>query len=348
MRSRGGALEKDTPAGKRKGEMAAAADQDTSTGASGKKPKTWFDWDSAIADALRSHQTWLRKTKISLEDAVSTAQGVLDSVPFKMKEDVKNEARLCKNRVYALKLVLGTSTEDSVSEKAEQKKDKDAKEAVKEKKGEDGNGAEGENSVDGKKAEEEKDDDAKRAEKEKRADGPGAGEAKGDDAKPAEKTKKSDDGNGAEGEKNDLEDEQKKEKDAKEAEDKQDKVAPDEAHDEERSLLCPTMRRRRDKKNTHERNKQNKQNKNKQKTNKNKTNEQRKKQRNRKKGRESVKTTNQKNKKIKNIKCSPRFPVEGNHVTQYTQFLIILFHYTQQQQKKETHYSVPSIHKSNL
>ena len=127
-----------------------------------------------------------------------------------------------------------------------------------------------------------------------------------------------------------------------------DKVAPDEAHDEERSLLCPTMRRRRDKKNTHERNKQNKQNKNKQKTNKNKTNEQRKKQRNRKKGRESVKTTNQKNKKIKNIKCSPRFPVEGNHVTQYTQFLIILFHYTQQQQKKETHYSVPSIHKSNL
>ena len=70
----GGALEKDTPAGKRQGEMAAAADQDTSTGASGKKPKTWFDRDSAIADGLRSHLTWLRKTKISLEDAVSTAQ----------------------------------------------------------------------------------------------------------------------------------------------------------------------------------------------------------------------------------------------------------------------------------
>ena len=78
------------------------------------KKETWFNRDELVSASLRSHQTWLRSTKRDLQKDVASAQKAMDDVGIDVRGDVKNEMRLCKNRVYALKLVIGEQIEGSV------------------------------------------------------------------------------------------------------------------------------------------------------------------------------------------------------------------------------------------
>jgi hypothetical protein len=73
-----------------------------------------FARDDEIAKALRVHREWMGTMGKTLEAAKANLQESLQMVPSAMVEDVKNEVKLCRNRMYALKLVLGES--DKVDE----------------------------------------------------------------------------------------------------------------------------------------------------------------------------------------------------------------------------------------
>lgn len=107
--------DKEAPPSSRKGsidsESMGAPASKRSRLADGKTPslveQVWFDRDSIISAALRSHQTWMRPIRRDLEAVAVNTADVLEGVPNEVKDDVKNEIKLCQNRVYALKLVLG-------------------------------------------------------------------------------------------------------------------------------------------------------------------------------------------------------------------------------------------------
>ncbi|CAK0826858.1 unnamed protein product, partial [Prorocentrum cordatum] len=73
----------------------------------GSAPKPWFDRDAQVSAALRSHENWQKGAKADLEKGIESARDVLESVSADVEDNVKNEKKLCKNRLYALRLVLG-------------------------------------------------------------------------------------------------------------------------------------------------------------------------------------------------------------------------------------------------
>lgn len=77
-----------------------------------KKPRSedvWFDRDSQVGAALRAHQAYIRSARKDLTGALEQLQESLEQVSEDVAGDVKNEAKMCKNRIYALKLVLGVT-----------------------------------------------------------------------------------------------------------------------------------------------------------------------------------------------------------------------------------------------
>ncbi|CAE7259215.1 unnamed protein product [Symbiodinium sp. CCMP2456] len=74
----------------------------------GKKPKreAWFDRDGAVTSALRSHSQWLSTTKATISSTIKDLTGTLSNVTLDVKEEVRNETRLAKSRLSALKLVI--------------------------------------------------------------------------------------------------------------------------------------------------------------------------------------------------------------------------------------------------
>ena len=103
----GGAAEVGAGGKRKKGEAAAAGDAKKQKGAEDKK-KPWFDRDSQVAAALRAHQTWQKGMQRDLAAGIEAARDMIESVPTDYEDNVKNEMKLCKNRLYALRLVLGS------------------------------------------------------------------------------------------------------------------------------------------------------------------------------------------------------------------------------------------------
>ncbi len=79
----------------------------TTTASAKKKAKIWFARDDEIAKALRAHREYLATTRKTLETCRDGLKEAIDSVPSEHKDEVKNEIKLCRNRMYALKLALG-------------------------------------------------------------------------------------------------------------------------------------------------------------------------------------------------------------------------------------------------
>ena len=71
----------------------------------GKKNKTWFDRDGAVTSAVKAHTTWLKNTATTITSTLENLQAALDQVTDDIQDEVKNEQRLAKNRLYALKLI---------------------------------------------------------------------------------------------------------------------------------------------------------------------------------------------------------------------------------------------------
>ncbi len=67
----------------------------------------WFARDDEIAKALRAHREYLSTTRRTLEPCRDGLTEAIDSVPREQKDEVQNEIKLCRNRLYALKLALG-------------------------------------------------------------------------------------------------------------------------------------------------------------------------------------------------------------------------------------------------
>lgn len=74
---------------------------------SGKKGESWFDRDVQVGLALRAHQSYIRTTKKDLYGALELCKEALGKVTAVTAGEVKHEVKLCKNRTYAVKLVLG-------------------------------------------------------------------------------------------------------------------------------------------------------------------------------------------------------------------------------------------------
>jgi hypothetical protein len=74
-----------------------------------KKPKkeTWFARDDEVTKALRTHREYITGTKKAFAAAKDSLIASLECVPTDMKDEVINEAKLCKNRLYAVRLILG-------------------------------------------------------------------------------------------------------------------------------------------------------------------------------------------------------------------------------------------------
>mgnify|MGYP001813951621 CR=1 FL=1 len=72
------------------------------------KKEAWFDRDAAVASALKGHQAWIKNTKLSIQTTMEGLKQALDKVTPEVEEEVKNESKLAKNRLYALKLIMGT------------------------------------------------------------------------------------------------------------------------------------------------------------------------------------------------------------------------------------------------
>ncbi|CAE7479132.1 unnamed protein product, partial [Symbiodinium necroappetens] len=73
-----------------------------------KKPKkAWFDRDASITSALKQHQTWVKATRASITSTIQQLQDSLGKVTADVEDEVRNEAKLAKNRLHALKLILG-------------------------------------------------------------------------------------------------------------------------------------------------------------------------------------------------------------------------------------------------
>ena len=85
------------------------------------KRPVWFDRDAAIAAASKSHNAWLKATHAALVSTRDSLRDTLQKVAADVEDDVKNEARLCKGRLYAVRLVLGeaVSSDDPAAEAAE-------------------------------------------------------------------------------------------------------------------------------------------------------------------------------------------------------------------------------------
>jgi hypothetical protein len=97
----------------------AAPGSDPSAASAKKKAKTvWFARDDEIAKSLRSHREWSATTKKVLESTRSFMIDIMDAVPSELSGDVANEVKLCKNRLYALKLVLGGKNDDDHNEES--------------------------------------------------------------------------------------------------------------------------------------------------------------------------------------------------------------------------------------
>ena len=59
----------------------AGGDKSHMTASAKKKAnETWFDRDSVIAGALRSHQTWLRATKAEIQMGIASATQEFESI----------------------------------------------------------------------------------------------------------------------------------------------------------------------------------------------------------------------------------------------------------------------------
>ena len=78
----------------------------------GKAPKpvtkaVWFNRDERIMSELSRHREWQEKQKLELETLKRTLAATCDSVSPDMSGRVENEVKLLKNRLRAVKLVLG-------------------------------------------------------------------------------------------------------------------------------------------------------------------------------------------------------------------------------------------------
>ncbi len=56
---------------------------------------------------------WMQSTQKSLDALKTSMEESLSTIPKDFAGDVENERKLCRNRLYALKLVLGTRTADA-------------------------------------------------------------------------------------------------------------------------------------------------------------------------------------------------------------------------------------------
>ncbi len=90
-----------------KGGDAGSASSTTASAKKKAKKEHWFARDDEVARALRTHTDWIKSTTQALQGSSQQLKEALESVPLIMKGDVKNESKLCQNRLYAVKLVLG-------------------------------------------------------------------------------------------------------------------------------------------------------------------------------------------------------------------------------------------------
>ena len=81
-------------------------------------PKAWFNRDERIIEAVNSHKTWHTETKAGLRDLVKAMTNALAKVTAEISADVSNEAKLTKNRLTAVKLILGNTDDQSQTQQA--------------------------------------------------------------------------------------------------------------------------------------------------------------------------------------------------------------------------------------
>ena len=104
-----GTTDRSDPSTPAKASNSAAADEDSpEQPSSNKKPKKiWWDRDASISACIKSHASWLKATKTTLTGTVEKLKGTIGKVTADIEDEVRNEARLARNRLYALRLVLG-------------------------------------------------------------------------------------------------------------------------------------------------------------------------------------------------------------------------------------------------
>ena len=101
---------------KREGEETAAGESSSSSKGSRptkkSKKERWFGRDAAVASALKGHQGWLKTTRRDMNTIITSSQVAIENVTPDVEDEVKNEMKLAKNRLYALRLVMGDRSGD--------------------------------------------------------------------------------------------------------------------------------------------------------------------------------------------------------------------------------------------